>query len=220
MQKILSFTLIALLGALALPVGAAEPDPKDKEPKGPTIKKCQDATGKWHYGDNASDACAQSKVTVMSEQGIKRKEIAAPLTRDQLREREQQAEDTAKAKEQAKKDELLLATYANEADITYIRDRKLAQLESVIRASADTLTPLRATLGRLEAQAAAEQKAGSASDQTTKALEQTRQQIAKHELTITQKHQEQNEVRARADQDLVRYRALKTQPAPTAAARK
>jgi hypothetical protein len=208
MKKTSVSLLISLFAVLALPAAAVDDDYKK-----PTIKKCQDATGKWHYGDSASEACAQSKITVMSEQGFKKKEIAAPLTKDELRRRDQDVAEQAKAQEQAKKDELLLATYANEADITYIRDRKLAQLESMIRASMDTLNPLRATLGRLQAQAAAEEKAGSPSDQTTKALVQTRQQIAKHEATIAQKHQEQEQVRTRADQELARYRTLKAQAA-------
>ena len=104
-----------------------------------------------------------------------------------------------------------MATYANEADITYIRDRKLAQVESMIRASTDTLTPLRATLARLQTQAETEEKSGAVTEQTTKALEQTRRQIVTHESTITQKHQEQEQIRARSDQELTRYRVLKAQ---------
>lgn len=186
--------------------------------EGPSIKKCQDITGKWHYGDSASAACAQSKVTVMSEHGVAKKEIAAPLTEADLKRREEREEESAKAKEQAKQDELLLATYANEADIIYIRDRKLAQVESVIRASLDTLNPLRKTLERLEAQATAEQTAGNVMDQTTKALETTRLQISKHESVIAQKRQEQDQIRTRADNELARYRALKSKPAPQRAA--
>jgi hypothetical protein len=215
MNKISLRLLISLVTFVTLPALAA-----DREFKGPTIKKCQDATGKWHYGDSAAEACAQSKITVMNEQGIKKKEIAAPLTRDELKQREQRDDDLVKAKEQTKQDELLLATYANEADITYIRDRKLAQLESMIRASTDTLNPLRATLARLETQAATEQKADTVAEQTTKALEQTRQQIAKHESTITQKHQEQEQIRARSELELARYRALKSQPPKSSSASK
>lgn len=186
--------------------------------EGPTIKKCQDATGKWHYGDSASAACSQSKVTIMSEQGVAKKEIAAPLSEAALKRREEQEEESMKVKEQAKQDELLLATYANEADITYIRDRKLAQVESVIRASLDTLNPLRKTLERLDAQATAEQKAGNVMEQTTKALETTRQQISKHESVIAQKRQEQEQIRARAENELARYRALKSKPTAQSAA--
>src|SRR5437660_1432838 len=98
-----SFALLISLSLVGVSVFAA-----DDESKKPTIKKCQDATGKWHYGDSASDACAESKITVMSEQGIKKKEIAAPLTRDELKQRELAEEDRAKAAEQSKQDELLL----------------------------------------------------------------------------------------------------------------
>jgi hypothetical protein len=200
--------LLTLAAMIALPAGAAEKA---------TIKKCQDATGKWHYGDSAADACARAKITVMSEYGVTKKQIDAPLTDDQLKQRDQQVEESAKEKEQKKKDELLLATYSLEADITYIRDRKIAQLDSAIRASTDTLSPLRATLGRLEAQAASEGKSGAVSEQTTAALAQTRGQIAKHESAIAQRRQEQEQVRTRATEDLARYRVLKAQPQKTAA---
>lgn len=178
---------------------------------GPTIKKCQDATGKWHYGDNAAAACAESKITVINQRGIKKSEIDAPLNADQLKERERREAELAEAKEQAKRDELLLATYSVEADIVYIRDRKIAQLESMIKASTDTLVPLRATLARLEAQGTAEEKANKArSEQTLQAIEQTRAQIGKHEAAIAQRRQEQVAIRAQADKDLERYRQLKS----------
>lgn len=196
------------LAALALPLISAA--------AAPSIKKCQDATGRWHYGDTAAGACASSKVTVINEQGLTKKVIAAPLSDEQMKQHQLHEQETRRAKEQAKErarqDELLLATYANEDDITYIRDRKLAQVEASIRASTDTLNPLRAALARLEGQAAAEQKAGAVSEQTAKALEQTRQQIGKHESTIAQKRQEQDQIRARAEQDLARYRAIRSQP--------
>lgn len=198
---------IAALPALAAPGSSS-----------PTIKKCRDATGKWHYGDTAAKACAHSKVTEMSEQGVKKREIAAPLTEAELKQREEKQAEVDQAKEQAKRDELLLATYAHEADIIYIRDRKIAQLQSMIKASTDTLNPLRATLTRLEAQAEAEQKSSKAvSEQTAKALEQTRAQIARHETVIVQKRQEQEAVKAQAEKDLERYRALKSSGARTSA---
>jgi len=178
--------------------------------KGPQIKKCQDASGKWHYGDNAAEACAASKVTVINEQGIKKKEIAAPPSESDLKARDEALAQEARKQEQAKQDELLLATYAVEADIMYIRDRKLAQIDASIRASQDTLTSLRAALARSEAQAAEEQKGGKPlSEQTAKNLEQTRSQVSKHEAAIDTKKKEQEALRARAETDLARYRQLK-----------
>ena len=185
---------------------------------GGKIRKCQDATGKWHYGDTAAEECARSKVTVMSEQGIAKRVIAAPLTDADLQKRAELKAEEDRAKEQAKQDELLLSSYAHEADVLYVRDRKLSQIESSIKASEETLKSLRGALTRMEAQAADEQKGGKVSEQTTKGLEQTQAQIAKHEAAITTKKKEQDMVRARAETDLARYRELKK--APIAAAPK
>lgn len=175
-----------------------------------SIMKCQDANGRWHYGDTAAASCAQSKVTVIDQQGIKRGIIDAPPTAAELKEREAKKAEEERAKEQAKRDEVLLTTYSHEADILYIRDRKVAQLDALIKANQDTLVPLRATLKRLQAQAESEQKSGgTVSEQTTKALEQTNSQIAKHEEAIVQRRQEQAAIKAQAERDLARYRELK-----------
>jgi hypothetical protein len=184
------------------------------------IKKCKDAAGRWHYGDSAAAACAESKVTVINQQGIRKKIIDAPLSAAELKERDAKSAEIEaqeeRVKERAKRDEILRTTYSHEADIIFIRDRKVAQLEASIKASNDTLNPLRATLKRLDAQAEAEKKSGGASEQTTKAIEQTNSQIAKHEAAIVQRRQEQAAIKAQAEQDLARYRELKGQAAAEA----
>ncbi len=185
--------------------------------KGITIKKCQDATGLWHYGDTAADECAKSKITVMTEEGITKKVIDAPPTEEELKQRaaHQEAADAArqKAEEQAKKDRLLLATYGSENDITYIRDRKIAQVESAIKASQETLKSLQAALARMQAEASGDTKGGKggADETTLKNIELTRAQIAHHESLITQKRQEQEDLRQQYAAELVRYRELKKQ---------
>ena len=179
----------------------------------PTIKKCKDATGRWHYGDTAAAECAKSKVTVMSDEGTTKKVIAAPPTEKELRDREARREtieaEQARAVEQARKDELLLSTYGVEDDILYIRDRKIAQVESQIKASEETLKSLRAALARMEAQAADEGKDAKAAEATTKNIELTRSQIARHEGAIAVKRQEQEGLRKQYAQELERYRELK-----------
>jgi len=75
--SIFTLLLVSLFVAM-LPASAAD----DK--KGPRIKKCQDAAGKWHYGDSADEDCARSKVIELDTRGIQRKEIAAPLTEGEV----------------------------------------------------------------------------------------------------------------------------------------
>lgn len=185
-----------------------------------TIKKCQDATGKWHYGDSAADECARSRVTVITESGTTKKVIAAPPTEEELKALEAQREtleaERQRAAERKRKDELLLATYGVEDDIIYIRDRKIAQVETSIKASEQTLLPLRAALARMEAQAA-EEKDPKAAAATAKNIETTRNQIAHHEDAIAAKRQEQEALRRQYAEELERYRELKKK-APVAPA--
>ncbi|MHB8453439.1 MAG: hypothetical protein ACYDDO_01820 [Acidiferrobacterales bacterium] len=179
------------------------------------IKKCQDANGEWHYGDDADRACAHSKVIEITESGVKAKEIAAPLTPEQLKEQTaQQAEaqkEKAKADEQARRDHLLLAMYASESDITYVRDRKIADIEAQIQASQDTLKSLRATLVRLQTQNKVKDD-----PKTAKIIANTQAQMATHEDAIKEKRDEEAAIRNQAAADLVRYRELTSAPAPLA----
>ena len=191
------------------------------------IKKCQDATGKWHYGTITARECAQSKVIELDNSGLKRKVIAAPLTEAELKQREaNKGEEERLAKEaehDARHDEILLATYGHEDDITYIRDRKVAQLASSIKATEDTMVPLRKALARFQAQAADEEKRGNGvSEQTAQDIARSEAQIAKHEAAIAGKHEEQEAIRARYDADYKRYLELKRKQraAATAAPKK
>ena len=195
---------------------------------GPTIKKCKDATGQWHYGDSAAQECAKSKITVMTDEGTTKKVIAAPPTEQELKEREARQETEAaeqqKAADQAKRDALLLSTYGSEDDIIYIRDRKIAQIESSIKASEETLKSLRAALTRMEAQATDESKGNKAADQTTvKNIEQTKKQIARHEGVVAEKRMEQEALRKQYADEMQRYREIKknqTSKVPAATVKK
>jgi hypothetical protein len=173
------------------------------------ISKCQDATGKWHYGDNAAEACARSSVTVINERGIKKKEIAAPASSEDIKRREAIEAEQMRAKERSKQDQILLSTYSHEADITFVRDRRIAQIESNIKAGNETLSSLRKSLERAQAQETSERKSGTVSESTTKMLQQNQQQVANHEAAIAQMRSEQDQIRLRAEADLKRYRELR-----------
>lgn len=207
-------TSLALLGATAQ---AAAPAASGK------IKKCQDASGRWHYGDSADDLCRQSKVVEINEQGLTTKEIAAPLTAQQLKERENNKAsleaEQKQTEEQARQDKLLLSTYGHEDDISYVRDRKIADTEAQIQSSQKTLSALHTTEKRIKAQAADEQHGGkTTSEATTKQLADTEAQITKYEQFVVAKQKEIEAIRAQATKDMERYRYLKrAHPMPTPA---
>lgn len=198
--------LVSLL--LAAPVFAADGGgtPSFK------IKKCRDANGEWHYGDNASQACANSPITVLNEQGVTVKKIAAPPTPAELKARAEQAKiaehEKHLAEQQALHDKELLATYASESEITAQRDRRLHEIDTIIGAAAATAQTLKATLARMEAQAADEQRHGAIKPDTTRNIARTKEQIARQETLIQDQQKEQAALRVRYAADLKRYREL------------
>jgi hypothetical protein len=184
------------------------------------INKCQDAEGKWHYGDSAAEACAKSKIEVLNSEGIKKKEIAAPPTEAELADRERRKDELERekrsAEDVAKRDKILLSTYGHEDDILLVRDRKLAQIEATIKASNDTLKSLRSALVRLEVQKQSEdeKKDAKGSALTEKGIVQTKEQIERHEATVALKRKEQEQLRKQYAEELARYRELKSKAPP------
>ncbi len=179
------------------------------------IQKCQDVTGKWHYGDYAAAECSKSKVDVLSGKGVKTREIAAPPTEAELADRERRKDEIEREKlsteEKAKRDKILLQTYAVEDDIVLLRDRKLSQVEATIKATEETLKSLRGALGRMEAQKKSEQEKDEkkALISTEKNIAQTNAQIQRHEALVIQKRQEQERLRKQYTEELERYREIK-----------
>lgn len=178
------------------------------------IKKCKDATGHWHYGDNAAAACNKSVVIEITDDGMKKGEEAPPPTRQQLKDRA--AADTEKqrlaklASEQKRRDNLLLTSYGHEKDITYVRDRKLASIDAIIKASVSTRDSFGIILKRLEAQAADEQRKGrSVPKKIVANIAQTKEQIVEHEKTVVATRKERERVIKQYESDIKRYRELK-----------
>jgi hypothetical protein len=209
--------LVVFLFAVISPVSVAD----DK--KGSRIRKCQDVAGQWHYGDSADEECARSKVIELDTRGVKRKEIAAPLTETELKTREQNREQEEKARkiveEQQRRDQQLLATYALEDDIIMTRDRKISDFEAQIKASHETLKSLRASLEKLQKQASEEQRtAKQVSPQTTKTISNNEAQIAKHEAYVEKMKREQEATRVQYQTELERFRELKRKPLPATGA--
>lgn len=122
---------LAVLAA-ALFISAGSPSISQAQ----SIKKCQDADGKWHYGDFADEACAKSVVDELSESGTKVGEDRPPPSAEELAEQEalaklQEAEKNSE-ETQRKKDLEVVRIYGSEETIISTRDRKLASIDNNI----------------------------------------------------------------------------------------
>ncbi len=125
------------------------------------IKKCQDAQGKWHYGDIAVAECQRSKVTTLNSRGFIAKEKEAPKTPEQLQKEAEQLQKEKEAQElrdaeiaikQAEEDERnrILSIYETEADIDRQRDNQINSVDSNIAVHKAYVKAVNAKVERLK----------------------------------------------------------------------
>ena len=103
---------------------------------GQTIKKCQDADGKWHYGNFADEACGNATVDKIDATGTK-VGVEKPLpTAEELARKQELAKALQEQKEfsekQRKADLETIRIYGSEETIISTRDRKLASIDNNI----------------------------------------------------------------------------------------
>ena len=100
------------------------------------IKKCQDADGKWHYGDFADELCGNTTVDELDSTGTKVGEKLPPPTKEQLeqelRAQEQLQQQQLGKAEQRKKDLEIVRIFGSEQTIMATRDRKLSAIDNNI----------------------------------------------------------------------------------------
>jgi hypothetical protein len=140
------------------------------------ISKCQDASGKWHYGDNAASACGDAKITVIDDSGRKIEEIAPPMTDEELlaKEAEEKRQEEAD-KQQARRDlerKRILAIYPREEDIIIARDSRLKSMDKNIRLQEDLRDSMVLEMKELEARETPQNKKDKAKLEKRKKLKQ------------------------------------------------
>lgn len=98
-----------------------------------TIQKCQDASGQWHYGTYADQACGQSEIISLSPDGVVIGRDAPPLTESELEEQnlieQRAAEEIERKKAQQARDENIMQIYGSESMVISTRDRKLSAIQ-------------------------------------------------------------------------------------------
>jgi hypothetical protein len=97
---------------------------------------CKDAAGHTLTSDRPIPECADRAMRELNQNGVQKREIAAPLTPEQRRQKqaaeEKRKADEADAAEQKRRDTLILSTYRNEEQIDSERQRAVAQLRNNI----------------------------------------------------------------------------------------
>ncbi|MDJ0958308.1 MAG: hypothetical protein QNI91_15685 [Arenicellales bacterium] len=168
-----------------------------------TFKKCQDADGNWHYGDQAAQECELSRITEIDGSGTHLNEIEAPLTEEELAARERMNEKLAEQKrmEAEKKalDQRLLVTYDSDESIIRTRDALLNAIDSGIEAD----QTFRERLDEELADAIA-----SGVKETDRKVVELRLQIEEYDKSIRDRLAARELARERYDLELSRYQEL------------
>lgn len=166
--------------------------------------KCQDAEGKWHYGDLAAQECESSRITEIHESGTILKQTKPPATAEELEAKRRLDEKLARQQvleeEQKVLDQRLLATYEDEGSIIKSRDSLLAAMD-------DSLGADQALKHRLEEELAALQQNGGKGVEEKAA--DLRAQIEDFDRAIRTRLAARELARNRYDAELERYRKLR-----------
>ncbi len=174
------------------------------------IAKCQDAEGKWHYGDMAAAACDDVKITILNDKGRKIDEVDVPMTDEELRAKKAEEERLELERKQIEKREMekkrILAIYPNEESVIRSRDEKLKGMDRIIGLQGDLLGTMRLELKRLEAK---DPPAGKKQQEKLQSrVIELRGNIQDYNLAINKLRREREQAAEKFKEILIEYREL------------
>lgn len=182
------------------------------------IKCWKNHEGVRECGNTVPPEFAQKGHETVSKQGFTKERVGAAKTIEALEKERAAAKLQAEAERKAAKetaereaaDRVLLDTFASVDDIVMTRDGQIAHLDSQIRLVESHIEKLQANLNQMIERAAdVERKGKKPSEEMVANIANVRGQIAENEEFIANKHAEQDEIRARFDNDIERFQALK-----------
>jgi hypothetical protein len=163
-----------------------------------TIYCCEDAGGRRVCGDLLPPACYGRAYREIDRQGTVRREVAAPLSAEEIARRQAQAtrerEQEIRALKQRRLDHALLETYPSLAELDTRRERVLGELDQAI-----------AELRQREAELLARRKALDGARGAADELRGLDGELASQRSVIAAKVSEREAVRAKFDEDRRRY---------------
>lgn len=178
----------------------------------------RDERGVMHIGTNLPPGQAQAGYEVLDSRSLKTLNTIPPALSAEQRRMAVVADAAASKAEQARqkeivdqrnRDRMLLASYADEVELTRLRDSKLENLDLILRATDNTIGHLRQNLAQMDATTQEHIAAGrQPPDSLVQARARTASDLAEQEKAAVRTRDEQNALRARFDADLDRYRRL------------
>ena len=176
-----------------------------------TIYTCRDRNGRTITSDRQIPECSDRAMRELGPSGVVKREIAAPLTPDQQRQKEiddrkkRLADDVAREKK--RRDMALLSAYSNETQIENARHRALADAEDSIKISHRRLADLNSEKKAL-AQEAEFYKSKRMPPLVRRKVDDNLAAISDEEATVKMRQSDVERINQRYDEELKRYREL------------
>ncbi len=189
------------------------------------VYRYYDARGVMHVESVLPPGQAQSGYEVLDRRTLRTLAVVAPapsaqeLAEQERRRREAAATQAAAQRsaqarqrdvaQQMYRDQMLLQTYASEAELIRLRDTKLETTALILRSVEQTVGHLRANLAQMDATIVEHEAAGRASPAALlDARARTAADLAEQERAAERIHADQAAIRRAFESDLNRYRVL------------
>jgi len=174
-----------------------------------------DDDGIRQYGDSIPAKYAELPKTVLNDHAIKIGELEGKKTPEQIEAERLEQERLAVVEIERRKDQALLATYLSIDEIVMHRDRRVELFQAQSRVTELYLRNLERRLAKLHTEASQFQpysddpEAPMIDDGLAEDIQLTKATISKHENNLERFQTDEQEIIARFDGDIVRFKSLK-----------
>ena len=174
-----------------------------------------DENGQVHFGDAIPAEAADLEKQVVNATGVSLDTLRGKRTAEEIAEEMRQAELAAAIQEQRRQDAALLATYLTLDEITMHRDRRVELFQAQARVTELYLRNLERRLESLMAEARVYRPYSEDPDaeimpaDLNSDIQETRKTIERHQVNLTRFHNDEQEIIARFDVDITRFKELK-----------
>jgi len=180
-----------------------------------TIQRWVDANGVVHYGDAPPPEAVKSDRTVLNEHGVAVGQIPRQMTPEEAEAAQKQREEESRRRAQ---DSFLLTTYTRAADIERTRDEQLGLIDAQIELARSSLAASEHRIETLKKRMAnfkpysnspnARRVPDTLAGEVVQALGERRSV----QETLSRHEARREELRAKFDADIARYRELTSRP--------
>ena len=182
---------------------------------GGRVYKWVDSDGVTHYGDSIPAQYSELPKQVLNDHGVTVKHLEGRKTEEQMAAERKAAELEMQKELQRRADQALLHTYLSVEEIVNHRDRRVELFRAQSRVTELYLRNLERELAKLRHDASRfspyseDPKAPKIDDDLVEAIQETEQTIARHKYNLQKFEAEEQQIIARFEGDINRFKALK-----------